>query len=162
MSHMNSYHHLSPEERAYIMLERERGRSLRQIAMQLGRSPATISREVRRNSTSTRYCANGAGKSYRRRRLRSVRPRKIENCQALLDFVQSRLTYQKWSPEQIAATLKVRYPEQPAMHVSPETIYAYIYTYPKGELKKLLVQSLRRSKSKRGLRGSKNSCYSSL
>ena len=162
MSHMTSYHHLSPEERAYIMLERERGRSLRQIAMQLGRSPATISREVRRNSTSTRYCANGAGKAYRRRRLRSVRPRKIENSPALLDFVQSRLTYQKWSPEQIAATLKVRYPEQPAMHVSPETIYAYIYTYPKGELKKLLVQSLRRSKSKRGLRGSKNSCYSSL
>jgi len=48
------------------------------------------------------------------------------------------------------------------MHVSPETIYSHIYAYPKGELKSLLVQSLRRRKSKRGLRGTKDSCYSSL
>ncbi len=162
MSQMTTYHHLSSEERAYIMLERERGSSLRQIAQRLDRSPATLSREIRRNSTSTRYCATGAGKAYRRRRLRSVRPRKIENSQALLEFVQSRLTYPKWSPEQIAATLKIHYPEQPAMHVSPETIYAYIYAFPRGEFRKLLVQSLRRSKSKRGPRGSKDSCYSSL
>ncbi len=162
MSQMTTYHHLSPEERAYIMLERERGSSLRQIARQLDRSPATLSREIRRNSTPTNYCATRAGKAYRRRRLRSVRPRKIENNQTLLDFVQSRLTYPKWSPEQIAATLKAHYPGQPTMHVSPETIYAHIYAYPKGELRKLLVQSLRRSKSKRGPRGSIDSCYSSL
>jgi IS30 family transposase len=48
------------------------------------------------------------------------------------------------------------------MHVSPETIYAHIYAHPRGELRKLLVQSLRRGKSKRGPRGSKQSCYSSL
>jgi hypothetical protein len=30
------------------------------------------------------------------------------------------------------------------MQVSPETVYAYIYAYPKGELKKLMIQSLRR------------------
>jgi transposase, IS30 family len=70
--------------------------------------------------------------------------------------------HHRWSPQQIAATLKLRYPEQPAMHVSPETIYAHIYAYPRGELRKLLVQSLRRGKSKRGPRGSKESCYSSL
>ena len=48
------------------------------------------------------------------------------------------------------------------MHVSPETIYTHIYPYPKGELIKQLVQSLRRAKSKRGARGTKDSCYSSL
>ena len=48
------------------------------------------------------------------------------------------------------------------MHVSPKTIYAHIYAYPRGELRKLLVQSLRRGKSKRGPRGSKESYYSSL
>ena len=162
MSQMNSYHHLSPEERAYIMLERERGRSLRQIAAQLDRSPATLSRELRRNSTSTSYCATRASKAYRRRRQRSVRPRKISNNPALLYFVHSRLAHLKWSPEQIAATLEAHYPGQPDMHVSSETIYAHIYAYPKGELRKLLVQSLRRRKSKRGPRGSKDSCYSSL
>lgn len=162
MSQMNSYHHLSPEERAVIMLERERGRSLRQIATQLNRSPATLSREIRRNSPSASYCAVRAGKAYKIRRDRSVKPRKISSNPALSDIVHSRLLSNKWSPEQIAATLKRRFPEQPTMHVSPETIYAHVYAYPKGELRKLLVQSLRRSKSKRGPRGTKNSCYSSL
>lgn len=76
--------------------------------------------------------------------------------------VESYLGDKKWSPEQISASLKHRYPGQLAMQVSPETIYAHIYAYPKGELKKLLVGSLRRAKSKRGPRGSKDSCYSSL
>ncbi len=162
MNQMTRYHHLSPEERAFIMLARQRGCSLRQIAQRLGRSPATLSREIKRNTTGTRYCATRAGKAYRHRRRRCVRPRKLEANQALWRLVRSQLLVEKWSPEQIAATLKIRYPDQAAMHVSPETIYAHIYAYPKGELRKLLVQSLRRSKSKRGPRGSRESCYSSL
>jgi IS30 family transposase len=47
---MSKYHHLSPEERAVIMLERDRGSSLRQIALKLKRNPATLSRELKRNS----------------------------------------------------------------------------------------------------------------
>jgi IS30 family transposase len=159
---MTDYHHLSPEERACIMLERERGSSLRWIAQALNRSPATISREIKRNSPKTSYCATRAGKAYQRRRERCVRLRKIISNPALCRIVESRLIDQKWSPEQIAATLKASFPEQPAMHASPETIYAHVYAYPKGELRKLLVQSLRRGKSKRGPRGSKDSCYSSL
>jgi transposase, IS30 family len=162
MDQMSNYHHLSPEERAYIMLERDRGSSLRQIALTLERSPSTLSRELNRNSPSVRYCASHAGAAYNRRRQRSVRPRKLVSQGALCDKVSSWLMHRQWSPEQIAATLKLRYPEQPAMQISPETIYAHIYAYPRGELRKLLVQSLRRSKSKRGPRGSKASCYSSL
>ena len=159
---MTNYHHLSPEERAILMLERERGSSLRKIAQQLERSPATLSREIRRNSAATRYCASGAGKAYRSRRERCVRPRKMLRNQALCRMVECQLLNQKWSPEQIAATLKAHYPEQTAMQVSPETIYAHIYAHPRGELRRLFVQSLRRSKSKRGPRGSTGSCYSSL
>ncbi len=162
MDRMTTYHHLSPEERAYIMLERERGSTLRQIALQLGRSPATLSREVRRNTRTTRYCATYAGKAYTHRRRDCVRPRKLQANQALRDRVQSLLLNLKWSPEQIAATLKADFPEQPAMHVSPETIYAHIYAYPRGEFRKLLTQALRRNKSKRGPRGSKDISYSSL
>ena len=44
---MSKYHHLSPEERAFIMIEGDRGSSLRQIALEMGRSPATLSRELR-------------------------------------------------------------------------------------------------------------------
>ena len=162
MDQMTHYHHLSPEERAIIMLERERGSSLRQIALKLKRSPSTLSRELRRNSTTARYCAVQAGATYKNRRKRCVKPLKLTRNQALCDKVLSWLVQRKWSPEQIAATLKIRYSGQFAMQVSPETIYAYIYAHPRGELRKLLVQSLRRGKSKRGPRGSKDSCYSSL
>ena len=159
---MTSYQHLSPEERAVIMLERQRGTSLRQIAKQLGRSPSTLSREIGRNQHPRRaYCATAAGKAYRRRQ-HSCKPRKIATNPLLRTVVESHLIDQKWSPEQISASLKKRHPQQLAMQVSPETIYAHIYAYPKGELKKLLVHALRRAKSKRGQRGSKDSCYSSL
>ena len=160
---MDGYRHLSPEERAVIMLERQRGVSLRQIAECLGRSPSTLSRELRRNLCGGRvYCATAASKSYQQRRQHSRRPRKIASTPFLRTLVESHLVDQKWSPEQISFSLKKRYPQQLPMQVSTETIYAHIYAYPKGELKKLLVSSLRRAKSKRGARGSKDSCYSSL
>lgn len=43
------YNHLSAEERGAIMVGKARGDSARQLAMLLGRSPSTISRELRRN-----------------------------------------------------------------------------------------------------------------
>ena len=162
MNHMSNYHHLRPEERAFIMLERDRGSSLRQIALKLQRSPSTLSRELKRNSMASGYGAAHAGEAHKVRRERSVKPRKLLSHRALCDTVSTWLVQRKWSPEQIAATLKRRYPGQPAMQVSPETIYAHIYAHPRGELRNLLVQSLRHTKSKRGPRGSKDSCYSSL
>lgn len=160
---MNTYHHLSSEERAIIMIERQRGTSLRAIASQLNRSPSTLSREIRRNQVSRRnYCATQASAAYRHRRKRSTKQRKIATNPLLCEVIESHLIEQKWSPEQISASLKNRYPNQHTMQVSPETIYAHIYAYPRGELRKLLVRSLRRAKSKRGTRGSKDSCYSSL
>jgi len=160
---MIQYEHLNAEERAVIMIEQQRGASLRSIASLLGRSPSTISREVRRNQVGTdRYCASRASKAYKARRKYSVKPRKIASSKRLCGQIESYLINKKWSPEQISAFLKGQYPEHTAMHVSPETIYAYIYAYPKGELKSLLIQSLRRGKTKRGPRGAKDSCYSSL
>ena len=43
------YSHLSAEDRAVIMLEVNRGGSLRSIAQLLGRHVSTVSRELRRN-----------------------------------------------------------------------------------------------------------------
>ena len=160
---MTTYHHLSPEERAFIMLECQHGSSIRSIALRIHRSPSTVSRELCRNQTTKgSYCATGAGQAYNTRRKQSVKPRKLVHNRDLCDIVESHLIQRKWSPEQISASLKDRYPSQTSMQVSPETIYAHIYAYPKGELRQLLKQSLRRAKSKRGPRGSKDSCYSSL
>jgi len=80
----------------------------------------------------------------------------------LYEKVKSWLIKKQWSPVQISATLKRYYPKQSDMHVSHETIYSCIYAHPKGELKKMMVKSLRRSKSKRGPRGSATSNYCSI
>lgn len=55
----------------------------------------------------------------------------------------------KWSPQEIAATLKRAYPQQSQHHVSHETIYSAIYAYPKGELRKELIACLRQNRTKR-------------
>jgi IS30 family transposase len=47
--------HVTRDERSKIEVLLSMGVSLRQIAKQLQRSPSTISREIRRNSKSTRY-----------------------------------------------------------------------------------------------------------
>lgn len=161
---MEHYHHLSSEERAYLMLAQKNGTSLRSIARSLSRSPSTLSRELRRHSLSAEkcYCATAAAQSYVQNRKASVRPRKLDQNRSLLHLVNHYLCDQQWSPEQISGTLKCQYAGQSAMQVSPETIYAFIYAHPKGELRKMLVQALRRKKSKRGPRGSKTSNYSSL
>jgi IS30 family transposase len=121
---MNSYYHLSPEERAVIQLEHERGASLRQIAARLVRDPSTVSRELKRNTSTAGYNAARAGRAYHGRRKHCVKPRKLEANPGLWQVVETYLLEDKGSPEQIAATLKRRFPQQAELHVSPETIYA--------------------------------------
>jgi IS30 family transposase len=48
------------------------------------------------------------------------------------------------SPEQAARRLKEQYPDRPEMGVSPQTIYRAIVILPRGELKRDLIQCLRR------------------
>src|SRR4028118_1671979 len=50
-----TYNHLSLRERVEIDLWRKAGRSLRWIGLHLGRSAATISREVSRNAKPTKH-----------------------------------------------------------------------------------------------------------
>ena len=46
-----NYHHLSIEERSCIRKYYVEGLSYRKIAQLIGRSPSTVSREIRRNRT---------------------------------------------------------------------------------------------------------------
>jgi len=54
-----------------------------------------------------------------------------------------------WSPEQIAARLERMNPDDPSKQVSHETIYAALYSLPKGELRKELIESLSQRKQSR-------------
>ena len=119
--------YLSEDERVTIADLRRRGHTVRAIAQELGRSPATVSRELRRNLdpdsgqcrpfTAQRLAAG--------RRARPGRGRLVRDP-ALREFVQQRLK-KRWSPEQISAALRLEFPDQRDRQVVHETIYQAIY-----------------------------------
>lgn len=118
---MNKYHQLTREERYSITGLQRVGLSQAEIARQMGRSPSTISRELRRNCTTHdgRYRAEKAHKyaSARRRRAR----RRSWFSPAQWQAVES-LLRQKWSPEQISGSLRV----SGEWNISHEAIYRHI------------------------------------
>ena len=80
------------------------------------------------------------------------KPKKIENNEKLKTYIHEHLKL-SWSPEQIANRLKLEYPSNKNMHISHETIYAYLYVLPRGELKKELMSCLRQERQTRRKRG---------
>ena len=88
----------SEDERVLIGDLLRAGQSVRSIAVRLGRSPSTISREVRRNSSEAgNYRPFTAHRMALARRPRP-RPRRLAHDKPLRDFVQGKLKL-RWSPE---------------------------------------------------------------
>ncbi|HNW55591.1 MAG TPA: IS30 family transposase [bacterium] len=128
---------------------------LNKIAKRLGRSPSALTREVRKQVKVKNWCysATKGQEIATLNRSRRGRLRKINNNQALRDYVETKLREQ-WSPEEIANRLKIEYAENTTMRVSHETIYQYLYCLPRGELKKELMASLRLRRKRRLSRAS--------
>jgi len=122
-------------------------RSIRSMARLLGRSPSTVSREVRRNGGPGRYRAAPADA---RAWSRARRPKrcKLANSPWLRQVVARQLRL-SWSPEQIAGWLQRAHPGQEAYQVSHETIYRSLFVQSRGVLKKELVQHLRSQRTMR-------------
>ncbi len=141
--------HLSEDERIEIADLVQAGEGVRAIARRLGRSPSTISRELRRN-------AHPHDSVYRPRRAhqiaRSRRPRpkerKIRPGTALYDYVAAGLR-RHWSPEQISRRMLLDFPDNEAMRACHETIYQAIYVQGRGELRKDLAKALRKGRAAR-------------
>ena len=144
-----SYTELSVEERATIQVGQYQDLSQREIARMLGRSPSTISRELRRNrSLNGRYVAHVA-QAHTRERRKVCRPaRKLVLGNERFELVLH-LLRERFSPEQIAGKLRVMKINFEEAYVCRETIYKAIYAMPVGELRKELVQCLRQGKSTR-------------
>ncbi|MGH7703229.1 MAG: IS30 family transposase [Gemmatimonadales bacterium] len=146
------YARLSDDEREVISRNVEAAASLRAIARLLHRSPSTISREVRRDQGRTGYRAFGASPRARRQAARRrLGQRKILATPALQRYIHAQLKA-KWSPVQVAQRLAALYPADRAMQIAPETIYAYIYVLPRGNLKQLLIAGLRQERAWRRAR----------
>lgn len=137
-----SYHHFTTFERGRIQELLSLGYSYRSIAHKLNRRHSSVSREIRRNMTSSGYTGESAQSAYDNRRKASKPKGKFS--ESLAKTITDSLLA-TWSPEQIANTETLGV-------VSCKTIYNWLY---RGMFPALNVQSLqhkgkRRKAEKRG------------
>ena len=136
---MTQYPRLNINEREEISLGLAKGRSQRDIAASLSRSPSTICHEIKRNSEYGQpYRAVKAQRRVNRLTHTARKKRKLDINEPLKQYVLKQLD-QLWSPEQIAKRLKIMYPMDMAMQISHESIYSYLYVRPGGALRKELI-----------------------
>jgi IS30 family transposase len=133
---------LSAGEREDIRAGLDAGVSLRAIAARLGRAPSTVSREVKANGGPNDY---RGWRAHRRASDLARRPKvaKLAGCPRLRAQVETWLSEELWSPVQISAQLRLEFPDDPMMRVSPETIYQSLYVQGRGALRKELAACLR-------------------
>ncbi len=114
------YYHVTRDERCQIYALKSTGLSLRKIALMLGRSVSTLSREITRNTGGRGYRFEQANnKTIERRRAASQAPKKLTN--EVEEVIRERLL-EDWSPEQISGRLKLE-----GTAISHETIYQYVW-----------------------------------
>jgi IS30 family transposase len=135
---------LTRDERIQIAAWWRAGWKIPQIAAELGRDRSTVWRELRRNNSARHGPKNPRGqqraaagrrmgiyglgydaeRAHRRAHRRGLRPRggRRRNQPELRALVLERLQ-KRWSPQQIAASLRVEFPDRPELWVSHETIY---------------------------------------
>jgi IS30 family transposase len=140
--------YLSFSEREEIAVGRAAGESVRSIARRLGRSPATVSRELRRNADRRGEYRATTAHARAWERASRPKPAKLVVNQRLRAIVQHDLE-RKYSPEQIAGRLRLAFPDEPEMWVSTETIYQSLYVTSRGALRRELTKCLRTGRSLR-------------
>ena len=116
------YKHLTEEERYQIDDLRREGFNQAEIAIKIGRSPSTLSRELRRNQGERGWRPQQAQlKAVDRLVVRGTNNAK-KISEAAWQYAEKHLTEDQWSPEQIAGRLELEGIET----ISPETIYQRI------------------------------------
>jgi IS30 family transposase len=143
------YGQLSLDDRCTIARLSEAGKTIRQIAAAMDRSPSTIARELKRNRGSQiGYRALYAEQQAKSRRWRGSRLVRKPGLQA---EVLEKLA-QGWSPEQVAGRLRR---EHGQTVISYESIYRFIDAQIRRTKDYSWRHYLPRAKSKRGFRGRK-------
>lgn len=154
--------YLTQDERCEIARLGDLGWSVRGISRQIGRSPSTISRELRRNRDpkTGHYLPHQA---HTRAWQRQRRPKdcKIATNPRLRAWVRYMLK-QRLSPEQVAGRLRVQFPDDESMHVSYESIYQALYIHTRGELTRELKVHLRSGRTSRKPRGQRTNKHSRI
>ena len=139
--------YLSLAEREEISRGLAADLSFRAIARHLSRNVATISREVERNTAEGGQYRAVAAQVAAEKRSGRPKPRKLEHPQ-----LHSRVTAdleKRWSPQEIAARLRLDFPDDEAMRASHETIYQALFIQGRGALRRDLTTRLRTGRAVR-------------
>jgi IS30 family transposase len=167
---------LTNEERVQLGAWWRAGWTIPAIAAELGRDRSTVWREVQRNNSAKHGPKNPHGparaaagrrmgiygvgydpaRAQLRAHYRSLRPRRARlRCEPELRALVVARLKTRWSPQQIAASLRVEFPDRPELWVSHETIYQGVYVQSRGNLRAELTRqvALRSGRARRVPRG---------
>ncbi len=162
-----NYTRLSADERDQIANLWAAGYGVRAIAREIGRPAATVSRELKRNSTQTTCDAAGgaqtlgaAGAAYcshsandqAQARARTHRAREPLKNAWLREYVEAKLR-ERWTPQRICGRLRREHGKCYERNLCPETIYAWIWSDDAPEDLRTLLPRRRRARGKPDGRG---------
>lgn len=114
----SSYRHLTLLERESIMIMRSQGKKITEIALLIGRSPSTVSRELKRHSLPE-YRASLAQQRYHQHRQKCRAVAKLKQA-IYRELIYDKILENQWSPEQLSERLKL---EKGELSISYSTIY---------------------------------------
>jgi transposase, IS30 family len=142
---MRNYKQLNQAQRYQIEILKKAGKNQKEIAELLGVSPATISRELKRNKSQKDYRPKQAQIKTDKRRKQAAKATKM--TPALIILIEARIVMD-WSPEQVSGQLKAEL----GILISHERIYQHIWTDKRhgGTLYTHLRQSNKKRKKQYG------------
>ncbi len=143
--------HLTASERAEILLGLDRSKSMSAIARSIGRSPSTVTREVKLNGGRGSY---GVWPAHLRAQARTKRPKPSKLANTVLCAKVTSWLEAFWSPQEISNRLRADFPDNKVTRVSHETIYQSLFVQGRGELRRELARCLRSGRTKRKPQGS--------
>lgn len=142
-----TYKHIKKGERSEIAYLLSKGYGLRTIAKMLGRSPNTVSREIKNNSVEGIYDPRKANhKAYVKRKYSKYQGMRVVEDSKLREYVEKKLK-EDWSPEQIAGRLKNV--EKNIKYASREAVYKFIYSVYGRRLERYLRYKRKKRKPRR-------------
>ena len=147
MKKVKAFVYLSDSERDEIEILRKKGYSMRDIAKVFGRSPNTISYELKRvpsgyKATHAKIYAHTALK------FRGLQWSKIEKEKELKEYIIAGLK-KHWNPDEISGRMKK---EKQSFYLSKSAIYAWLET-ARGERYKIYLYSERPGRRHQGTKG---------
>ena len=140
------YSHIKKAERLEIAILLKKKYSIRDIGDVLEKNPASISREIKRNSVNGIYDPHNAHhKAYVKRKYSKHQGMKIAGNTQLRSYVEDNIK-EDWSPEEIAGRLKEI--DKDIKYASRQAIYKFIHSVYGRQLEKHL-----RYQGKKGKQG---------